>query len=86
MPVASCRTPMSETYDMVGLPWGLSRGEMAVDWDLSASLTIVMGNPKKREKPIGVHYRLYTGDDGTTSKCHTDHLESGKEKIHDQQR
>ena len=26
---------------------------MAVDLDLSASSTIVMGNPNKREKPIG---------------------------------
>ena len=26
---------------------------MAVDLDLSASLTIVMGNPNEREKPIG---------------------------------
>ncbi len=26
---------------------------MGVDWDLSASLTIVMGNPNEREKPIG---------------------------------
>lgn len=53
MPVASCRTPMSETYDMIGLPLGLENCEMAVDLDLSASLTIVMGNPNKREKPTG---------------------------------
>ena len=26
---------------------------MGVDWDLSASLTIVMGKPNEREKPIG---------------------------------
>ena len=26
---------------------------MGVDWDLSTSLTIVMGNPNEREKPIG---------------------------------
>lgn len=26
---------------------------MGVDWDLSASLTIVIGNPNEREKPIG---------------------------------
>ena len=44
---------MSETYDMIELPLGLDKCEMGVDLDLSASLTIVMGNPKKREKPIG---------------------------------
>ena len=53
IPVASCRTPMSETYDMIGLPLGLSKCEMAIVLDSSASLIPVMGNPNEREKPIG---------------------------------
>ena len=38
---------------MIGLVLGISDCEMAVNLDLSASLTDVTGNPNEREKPIG---------------------------------
>lgn len=42
IPVANCRMPISETYDMTVLLSGLL-----------ASSPVVMGSPNEREKPIG---------------------------------
>ena len=56
MPVASCRTPMSETY---GVIWFAFDCDMGGDLDLpvlsvlSVLVTMVMGNPNEREKAIG---------------------------------
>ena len=61
IPVASCRTPMSETYDMVKLRWWCKN---AVVLDVNASSLLLRdatesadvesrANPKNLEKPIG---------------------------------
>ena len=38
---------------MIGLALDLGKWEVGVDWDLSASLTVVTGSPNVREKPMG---------------------------------